>query len=210
MTIYFDNCTENLVKSIKTYKNKNSKAVNIYKVLPQLKKALINNEVCPKGEIERGYLCRQFLRELVRDTEKDITGSFTLDETMNSLLKTTRDYIESSKKETEENRAIIVLRNLLILKYNADHQKQKSGFSLNPSDLMKKPSLTLKFYNYDDETVGFLYNALGVNQPKLDEVYKKIDDKNVINSMGYNDYLLKRYKQIFVYTVVKSLESMEV
>lgn len=206
MKIYFDNCTELLIKDIKSVEKKESKAFKLYELLPQLKKVYISNELCPKGEFERSYLCRQFLREIVRNLEKEINGAFSPDPLICSLLKTTKDYIESSKKETEHNRAIVVLRNVMILKYNADLQKENNGLPL----VGGKKELKLKACRYNDESVKYLYKALGISPVKADDLLKKPDEKNAFNSLGYNDYLLKGYKQMFVYSAVKSLESMEV
>lgn len=111
MAIYFDNVLEYLTEDDKA----------LYDYLRGLKKQLIAAEICPRGELERSYMCRQFLRDSTNRVQKKIKDSrMKLNEASMDVLEQTHAIIEDIDTRTETERVLIVIRNLLILMDNLD------------------------------------------------------------------------------------------
>lgn len=109
MTIYFDNVLEYLAEDDK----------ELYEYLRGLKKQLIAAEVCPRGELERSYMCRQFLRDSTNRVQKKIKDSgMILNKAAVDVIEQTNAIIEDIGTCTEMVRVLIVIRNLLILMDN--------------------------------------------------------------------------------------------
>ena len=122
MDIYFDSCTEYLYEYLSESsqtEEEREMAHQLYESLPELKKGCLSAGICPKGEFERGYICRENLRVATAEVIKQIgRENLWMDETAKEVWDRTKDFIEEIGDDSEADRACVVVRNLLVILTN--------------------------------------------------------------------------------------------
>ena len=118
MEIKYDGCTEYLLDELRALKPDDQVTIKVLTdFLPALREDCLKGNVCPAGELARGYMCRQFLRDAVRRME-DRLGTIDEDQAVKTVMQQSKDFIEHMGDETEAERAYIVVRNLVIISEN--------------------------------------------------------------------------------------------
>ena len=143
MDVFFDGCTEVLLKEIMASSPEvNAQGEELLKQLPEFRKECVK-DVCPAGELIRGWACRSFLRDAWKKMN-DKLKSIDEDALTRIVMKRTEEYIESLGEETEAERAYIVVRNLIVIAENIAKQMQKQKL---PN--LKKQPLQMIHYHID-------------------------------------------------------------
>ena len=125
MEVYFDDCTEHLLKEYEALKpEEKDKTQKLYEELKSFKEDCIKTGICPEGELIRGYICRQFQRDAVKRMKGRLT-SLNEDNTIKRIVRQTNVGIETIGKKSEAERAYVTLRNLLIIAENIAEQEKK-------------------------------------------------------------------------------------
>lgn len=206
MTIFFDNVLE--------YLTEDDKALHDY--LCGLKKQLIAAEVCPRGELERSYMCRQFLRDSTNRVQKKIKDSgFKINRASMDVLEQTHAIIEDVGACTEMERVLIVIRNLLILMDNLvmlqDNKKisvrvplkrNKKEFSIIRCDVTKTGKV--EFLKTIDIPADLKKEDL--SKPLINEKVMKVVNKAKMIADGLEENAVEeRYRTIFYYLAISEI-----
>ena len=130
--IYFDDCTEHLLKEYEALKpEEREQAQKLFEELQSFKKDCLKTGVCPEGELIRGYICRQFLRDAVKRMWSKLSD-FNNNDTIKSFLYETEKFIETVDEEKEHIKAYIVVRNLTVIAENIASQEKKGVLPVVP------------------------------------------------------------------------------
>ena len=147
----------------------------------------------------RGYMCREFLRDAVKRMNGKL-ASVNEDESIQMIMKQTREYIESLGEHTEAERAYVVARNLIIIAGNIEQQKKrgiKPGFSKQP--------VQLRQYHIGNHGIKEFAEIIGITIEK--ELKKCLNPK--LPPMTAKQYCETRYRHMFFNTVIKAISEKE-
>ena len=159
--IVFDGCIEVLLQDIiDSSPEKDSDAGTALQQLPEFQKICENLELCPKGELIRGIMCRNYLREAVQRMRKKL-ASVEQDGAINGIIESTEQFIETIGEETEAERAYIVVRNLVIVSENIAQQTRRQVLPV----ICKQP-VQMKSYHIVREGLREFEEIAGVKREK--------------------------------------------
>ena len=159
--IVFDGCTEVLLQEVfDSSPERNSDAEKTLQLLSDFQTVCVEQGLCPKGEFIRGMMCRVFLRDAIQRMRKKL-ALVEQDATINSIIETSYQFIESMGEETEAERAYIVVRNLVIV---AENIAQQTKHQLLP--IIPKQPVQMKCYHIDKEGVREFEEIAGVKKEK--------------------------------------------
>ena len=148
MDILFDGCIENLLQDIIASSTEACPAAEqLVQQLPEFQKKCVDTDVCPKGELIRGLMCRNFLRGAVQRMRNKLS-SINEDSAISNIVEKTSEFIETLGDETEAERAYIVARNLIIVAENIARQTKKRVLPI----MGKQP---VQMINYHIGLTGF-------------------------------------------------------
>lgn len=159
--IVFDGCTEVLLQDIiDSSSEKDSDVEAALQQLPDFQKLCENQELCPKGELIRGLMCRNYLRDAVQRMRKKL-ASVEQDGAINGIIETTEKFVETIGEETEAERAYIVVRNLVIVSENIAKQTKRQVLPVIP-----KQPVQMKSYHIEREGIREFEEIAGVKRDK--------------------------------------------
>ena len=159
--IVFDGCIEDLLRNIiDSSPEQDSDSEVTLQLLSDYQKVCEAQELCPKGELIRGLMCRNFLRDAAQRMRKKL-ASVEQDATINSIIEATEQYIESIGEETEAERAYIVVRNLVIISENIAEQTKRQVLPIIP-----KQPVQMKCYHIEKEGLREFEEIAGVKREK--------------------------------------------
>ena len=190
MEIIFDGCIEILLNEImKSSIEAHSYAVNLLQQLPDFQKTCVDTGLCPKGELIRSMVCRNFLRDAVLRMRKKLI-LVNEDTVIKSIVETTNEFIEAFGEETEAERAYIVVRNLIIVAENIAKQTKRQIFPIGA-----KQSVQMLDYHIDligikefEDAIGFTWekNMANLLKPKLPPMTAKQNCETRYRHMFFN------------------------
>ena len=206
MEVLFDGCTEVLLEGlIKQDTNKNQEITKVCEALPSLKQKCLREDVCPEGEMKRAFMCRQFLREAMKQLSGKL-NAINEDAMIKQIVQSTRAFIESTGDETEAERASVVVRNLLILCENIAQMEQPKGLQL---PMGKQPKLHLETGSITKNGIAVFENITGL------KIYKRIDrvlasPKTPIPIVSQKQSAETKYRSVFFNVAVMSVLRKEI
>ena len=230
MDIYFDSCTEYLYKflsdSSKT-DDERQMALQSYESLPKLKEGCLSAGLCPKGEFERGYVCREYLRTATAEVMKQVgRENFWMDKTAKEVWDRTKAYIEEIGDDSEADRACVVIRNLLVVLTNMidqsnaikadekEKEKQQKGnrFNLLKQQAVKrmsaKPEMKLKEFAISQNAVKLFLSLVKVDDEKGQKraALKAVDKVNLPTMKHFS---VDHYRRLFYRGVIQKISLEE-
>lgn len=208
MNVYFDNVLEFLTED-----NDNKE---LYNYLSELKKDLLAAEICPRGELERSYMCRQFLRDSTNKVCKKVKGSgMQLDSSSLDIMEQTIAFIEVLGNNTELERVIIVIRNLLIIMENLALLQDDRKLPIRTPGKKSKKEFSIVNYNITEtgkeeflKTVGIPTNLEKEDllKPLINEkVMKAVNKAKLIANELEGNAIEERYRTIFFYLAISEV-----
>ena len=200
MDTLFDGCIENLLQNIsKSSLEAHSDATVLLQQLPEFQKACVEIGLCPKGELIRGYMCRNFLRDAVQRMRKKLL-SVNEDLTIGNIMETTTEFIENIGEETEAERAYIVVRNLIIIAENITKQTKKQMIPIKGKQPVK-----MVHYHIDLSGIREFEEVTGFSWQK--EMGKLLKPK--LPPMTPRQNCETRYRHLFFNLLVRLIEIRE-
>lgn len=200
MDTLFDGCIENLLQDIsKSSLEAHSDATVLLQQLPEFQKACVEIGLCPKGELIRGYMCRNFLRDAVQRMRKKLL-SVNEDLTIGNIMETTTEFIENIGEETEAERAYIVVRNLIIIAENITKQTKKQMIPIKG-----KQPVQMVHYHIDLSGIREFEEVTGFSWQK--EMGKLLKPK--LPPMTPRQNCETRYRHLFFNLLVRLIEIRE-
>ena len=230
MDIYFDSCTEYLYEYLSESsqtEEEREMAHQLYESLPELKKGCLSAGICPKGEFERGYICRENLRAATAEVIKQIgRENLWMDETAKEVWDRTKDFIEEIGDDSEADRACVVVRNLLVILTNMitqseaikaaekEKEKQQKGNHLNllkqraVKRLNAKPVMKLERFAISEKAVGlFLALVKAEDEHGQKRAAFKVVDK--VNLPTMKNFSVDQYRRIFYRGIIRKISLEE-
>lgn len=202
MAVYFDNVTEYLAIDDK----------DIYGFLREFKK-LISADICPRGELERSYMCRQYLREATAKVEKKVKDSgMKLNSSTIDIFEQTYAFIESLGECSEVERVLIVLRNLLIIMENLTILQDGKRLPVRVPIKKKQKEFSILSCAITASGKAELFKLLGGSselekedllKPLVNEkVMKAVNKAKVIANGLEENAVEERYRTMFYYLAI--------
>lgn len=183
MEVYFDDCTEHLLKEYEALKpEEKDKTQKLYEELKSFKEDCIKTGICPEGELIRGYICREFLRDAVKRMRSKLSG-FNNNNTINKFLAETERFIETVNEETECQKAYIVVRNLTVIAETIANQEKKGVLPLGP-----KQTIIFNDFHVTKKGVEELAEILAFKRGK--------DFSKLLSGKGLPPMIPKQYNEI--------------
>ena len=203
MAVYFDNVLEYLTEDDKA----------LYKYLSGLKKQLLAADICPRGELERSFMCRQYLRDSTNKVQKNIKDSGMVPgKVVIDILEQTYAVIEEIGTFSEVERVAIVVRNLLILMENVTLQKEGKKLPVRVPVRKNKKEFEILSCEITENGKTELLKLLGIaidldvedlNKPLVNEkVMKAVNKAKVIANGLEENAVEERYRTIFYYLAI--------
>ena len=203
MAVYFDNVLEYLTEDDKA----------LYKYLSALKKQLLAADICPRGELERSFMCRQYLRDSTNKVQKNIKDSGMVPgKVVIDILEQTYAVIEEIGTFSEVERVAIVVRNLLILMENVTLQKEGKKLPVRVPVRKNKKEFEILSCEITENGKTELLKLLGIaidldaedlNKPLVNEkVMKAVNKAKVIANGLEENAVEERYRTIFYYLAI--------
>lgn len=199
--IVFDGCTEVLLQEIiDSSLEKDSDAETALQQLSEFQKVCEDQDLCPKGELIRGFMCRIFLRDAALRMRKKL-ASVEQDAAINSIIETTELFIENFGEETEAERAYIVVRNLVIVSENIAEQKKRQVLPI-----MSKQPVQMKSYHIEKEGLREFEEIAGVKWEK--KLEKLLQAK--LPTLTAKQECESRYKNLFFNVILRLIVLKEI
>lgn len=206
MAVYFDNVLEYLTEDDKA----------LYKYLSSLKKQLLAADICPRGELERSFMCRQYLRDSTNKVQKNIKDSGMVPgKVVIDILEQTYAVIEEIGTFSEVERVAIVVRNLLILMENVTLQKEGKKLPVRVPVRKNKKEFEILSCEITENGKTELLKLLGIaidldaedlNKPLVNEkVMKAVNKAKVIANGLEENAVEERYRTIFYYLAIEEV-----
>lgn len=143
MEVYFDDCTEHLLKEYEALKSEEKdKTQMLYEELKSFKEDCIKTGICPEGELIRGYICRQFQRDAVKRMKGHL-AALDEDDAIKEIVTQTGANIETVGELTEAERAYVTMRNLLFIAENIPQQEKKVALPTRHKQTIKLENCTI-------------------------------------------------------------------
>lgn len=202
MAVYFDNVLEFLAEGDK----------KIYDYLRELKMA-IPADICPRGELERSYMCRQYLRQATQKVDKKVKDSGMVpNKVAVDILEQTYAFIEEIGDFSEVERVAVVMRNLLILMENVALQKEDKKLPVRVPVKKNKKEFEILSCEITESGKEELLKLLGI-ATKLDagdlikplvneKVMKAVNKAKVIANGLEENAVEERYRTVFYYFAI--------
>ena len=223
--VYFDGCTEFLSGYIKQNSQAEGNVCDqILEKMPELRDHIFkaDNKYLP-GEFRRSFYCRQILRSTVAsldDESKKIAFANGMHRSpaMMNIIASTKDFIEDTGEESEEERAVTVIRNVLLILVNIrqydlempdirkfDPSKVVNGIM----DAVNKGNRDLKIESTEisKEAVSRFY--------KLVKIDSSVSVGNILQMKknppfeSDKDYYERQYRTLFLLLTIRNIELME-
>ena len=203
MAVYFDNVLEYLTEDDKA----------LYKYLSGLKKQLLAADICPRGELERSFMCRQYLRDSTNKVQKNIKDSGMVPgKVVIDILEQTYAFIEEIGDFSEVERVTVVVRNLLILMENVTLQKEGKKLPVRVSVRKNKKEFEILSCEITESGKTELLKLLGIAtdldaedliKPLVNEkVMKAVNKAKVIANGLEENAVEERYRTVFYYLAI--------
>jgi hypothetical protein len=226
MDIYFDSCTEYLYKYLSESSESEEErewAAQSYDSLSELKKGCISASLCPKGEFERGYICREYLRKATSEVIKQINReNLWMDETAKGVYDRTKAFIEEIGDDSEADRACVVIRNLLVILTNMidqsnaikeaekEKERQQKGNRLNlikqqaVKRMSAKPEMKLKEFAISQGAVKLFLSLVNAEDEKGHQ-RAALKAVNKINLPTMKSFSVDQYRRLFYRGVIQKI-----
>ena len=204
--ITFDGCTEIIFQAIvESSPAKYPDAEKTTHLLSAFQKACMDVDLCPKGEMVRGLMCRDFLRDAVLRMKKKKL-SISADAPIGNIMEITEQFIENYGEESEAERAYIVVRNLIIIAENMAKQVKKQ---MLPT--ISKQPVQLTCYHIDLDGVREFEEIAGVKHEKeIEKLFKPKLTPLILSPMTSKQECEVRYRNLFFNMVVKLITIKEI
>ena len=204
--IVFDGCTEIIFQTIiESSPSKYLDAEKTTHLLLAFQKECMDVDLCPKGEMVRGLMCRNFLRDAVQRMRKKML-SLSVDPPISNIMEITEQFIENYGEESEAERAYIVVRNLIIIAENIAKQVKKQVLPT-----ISKQPVQLICYHIDLDGVREFEEIAGFkHEREIEKLFKQKLTPLILSPMTAKQECEVRYRNLFFNMVVNMITIKEI